>query len=99
MMMNIANIHLENNTEIDQSTSSKKNGKKKKKESKKEAKKRLNEERRANKRKKKENNQASNMYITQLEKIVSRNPEAIKPLLAVNKWEKYACGNTMVGLS
>ena len=31
MMMNIANIHLENNTEIDQSTSSKKNGKKKKK--------------------------------------------------------------------
>ncbi len=99
MMMNIANIHLENNTEIDQSTSTKKNGKKKKKESKKEAKKRLNEERRANKRKKKENNQVSNMYITQLEKIVSRNPEAIKPLLAVNKWEKYACGNTMVGLS
>ena len=64
-----------------------------KKESKKEAKKRLNEERRANKRKKKDTNTTSNLYITQLERIVAREPNIIKSLLTKNKWIHH--GGTM----
>ena len=72
-------------------------GKKPKKESKKEAKKRLNLERRANKRDKKDLKSVSELYITQLERIVSREPAAIEPLLAPHKWDNHSCGNTLLG--
>jgi hypothetical protein len=70
-----------------------------KKESKKAEKKRLNEERRANKRKKKQTNVVSEQYVAQLERIASREPAAIAPLLAAHKWEQHACGNQMLGPS
>ena len=74
-------------------SNSKKSSSKHKKESKKEAKKRLNEERRANKRKKQDTNTTSNLYITQLERIVAREPNIIKSLSAKNKWIHH--GGTM----
>eukprot|EP00943_MAST-04B_sp_MAST-4B-sp1_P001594 g1594.t1 len=35
------------------------------------------------------------MYITQLERIASREPKVIKSLVDPEKWIKHACGNTM----
>jgi hypothetical protein len=78
----------------EKNSKSKKSSYKHKKESKKEAKKRLNEERRANKRKKQDTNTTSNLYITQLERIVAREPEIIKSLLTKNKWIHH--GGTMI---